>query len=649
MAKPSDKPGEPLLPQIASPEDLKRIPFDQLPRLADEIRRRILEVTSANGGHVGPNLGVVELTLALHRTFSSPKDKFVFDVSHQGYVHKLLTGRQDGKFDRIRRTNGYSGFLTREESQHDIWGAGHAGTALSAALGMAAARDRRGGDEHVVAVIGDAALTCGITMEALNNIVAHTSRLIVVLNDNEWSIDKNVGALATYLNELITNPIYNRVHHDLESFLKHIPGGESLRRMGSRTKQSAKNIFVPSCIFEKYGLRYLGPFDGHDLELLHKNLDFARQSDQPIVVHILTKKGKGYDAAIGHPERFHGTSAFDLATGESKPGKKSAPPNYQDVFGEAMVRFAQDNPNLVGITGAMPSGTGLNLLRDAIPEQYFDVGIAEEHAVLFAGGLAACGLHPVCAIYSTFLQRGFDPIVHDICLQNLPVSFALDRAGLSPNDGPTHHGLFDIAYLRCIPNAIVMQPKDEDELVDMLHTSIQTPSPTFIRYPRGAGLGVPIKKVPGRLSLGKAEILREGSDLAIWALGPMIQDALALAERLESEEGLSVCVVNARFAKPIDDGLLREHAAAFRMLVTMEDHVVTGGFGSAVMEALADAECLIPLERIGWPDRFIEHGSGVDELRAAHGLAPDDLHRRVLDRWRGRQTPAAERSSLAHS
>ncbi len=647
MAKTSDQPGEPLLPQIASPEDLKKIPFEELPRLAGEIRERILQVTSANGGHVGPNLGVVELTLALHRTFSTPRDKFVFDVSHQGYVHKLLTGRRDDRFDLIRKSGGYSGFLTREESEHDVWGAGHAGTALSAALGLAAARDRQGGDEHVVAVIGDASLTCGITMEALNNIVAHTGRLIVVLNDNEWSIDKNVGALATYLNELITNPIYNRVHHDLESFLKHIPGGESLRRMGSRTKQSAKNFFVPSCIFEKYGLRYLGPFDGHDLELLHKNLDFARQSDQPIVVHVLTKKGKGYEAAIGHPERFHGTSAFEISTGASKPGKKGAAPNYQDVFGDAMVRFARDNPKLVGITGAMPSGTGLNRLREEVPGQYFDVGIAEEHAVLFAGGMAARGLHPVCAIYSTFLQRGFDPIAHDICLQNLPVTFALDRAGLSPNDGPTHHGLFDIAYLRGIPNTCVMQPKDEDELVDMLHTSIHTPSPTFVRYPRGAGPGVTIKKKPARIPLGKAEVLREGTDLALWALGPMIQDALSLAERLHKEENLSVCVVNARFAKPIDTELLQEHAVSFRLLVTLEDHVVTGGFGTAVLEALSDAGHALPVERIGWPDRFIEHGSGVNDLRAAHGLAPDDLRDRVLARWQALETPAADR--FAHS
>ncbi len=627
------KSAERLLSGIAGPDDVKKIPAKELPRLAQEIRDRILGVTSANGGHVGPNLGVVELTIALHRAFSTPGDKFVFDVSHQGYIHKLLTGRGDEKFSNIRKSGGYSGFLTPEESDHDAWGAGHAGTALSAALGLAVARDRLGSKEHVVAVIGDAALSCGITMEALNNVAANTNRLIVILNDNEWSIDKNVGAMASYLNELITNPIYNRVHHDLESFLKHLPGGESIRRMGSRTKQSAKNFFVPSCIFEKYGLRYLGPFDGHDLDLLEKNLHFARKSDQPIVVHVITKKGKGYDAALGHPERFHGTSAFDLATGKGKTAEKSVPPSYQTVFGEAMVRFARENPRLVGITGAMPSGTGLNLLRDECPEQYFDVGIAEEHAALFAGGLAARGADAVCAIYSTFLQRSYDPIIHDICLQNLPVTFAMDRAGLSPNDGPTHHGLFDIAYLRCVPNAVVMQPRDEDELVDMLHTSIKTPSPMFIRYPRGAARGVNIKKKPRRIAVGKAEVLRDGDDIVIWALGPMIEDAFAASDRLSSEEKLSVGVVNARFAKPLDTGLLLEDAARAALIVTMEDHVLKGGFGSAVLEELSDAGCTTPVERIGWPDRFVEHGSGIEVLREANGLSPDAIHRKILERW----------------
>ncbi len=623
-----------LLSGIAGPDDLKKIPFEELPRLAEEIRARILGVTSVNGGHVGPNLGVVELTLALHRTFTTPKDKFVFDVSHQGYVHKLLTGRQDPRFDRIRKSGGYSGFLTREESPHDIWGAGHAGTALSAALGLATARDHLGSKEHVVAVIGDAALTCGITMEALNNITANTNRLIVVLNDNEWSIDKNVGAMASYLNELITNPVYNRVHHDLESFLKHLPGGESLRRMGSRTKQSAKNFFVPSCIFEKYGLRYLGPFDGHDLELLHKNLHFAKKSDQPIVVHVLTKKGKGYDAALDHPERFHGTSAFDLSTGRGKSSKTNPAPAYQDVFGGAMVRFAREMPTLAGITAAMPGGTGLAPLRDEFPSQYFDVGIAEEHAVLFAGGLAARGMHPVCAIYSTFLQRAYDPIIHDICLQNLPVTFALDRAGVSPNDGATHHGLFDIAYLRCVPNATLMQPKDEDELVDMLYTSIHTPTPTFLRYPRGPARGVPVKKRPARLKLGKAEVLRDGSDIVIWALGPMTADALTAADRISGEAGITVGVVNARFAKPIDVTLLKQHAGEASLIVTLEDHALSGGFGSAVLEELSEAHATIPVERIGWPDRFVSHGSSAEELREANGLSPDRIFEKILNRWR---------------
>lgn len=631
MADQARTPG--ILPAIHGPDDLKKLPLDQLPLLAAEIREEILAVTSVNGGHVGPNLGVVELTIALHRVFSTPKDQFVFDVSHQGYVHKLLTGRQGEQFQKIRKGGGLSGFLTRSESEHDSWGAGHAGTALSAALGMATARDLRGSDEHVAAIIGDAALTCGITMEALNNIAACTKRLIVILNDNEWSIARNVGALSKYLTELITNPVYNRLHEDLGSFLRKVPGGDSIIRMGSKAKHSAKNIVAPASLFEKYGVRYLGPVDGHDIPLLIKNLEFAREADEPVFLHVITTKGRGYDVAIQHPEKFHGTSPFDIATGRSRSSRGSGtPPNYQDVFGDALVGFAAKDKRIVGITAAMPSGTGLSKLAQEAPEQFFDVGIAEEHAVLFAGGLATKGFHPVCAIYSTFLQRAFDPIIHDICLQNLPVTFALDRAGLSPNDGPTHHGLFDLAYLRCVPNAIVMQPRHEDELVDMLHTCLATPSPTFIRYPRGAAEGVKIKQQPKPVEIGRAEVLADGNDAAIWALGPMVSDALNIAERLREEDGARVAVVNARFVKPLDRELLLQHAAEKSLLITMEDHVLAGGFGSAVLETLVDAGCPIPVLRIGWPDRFIEHGSSVDELREAHGLSLDTIYQRIRNR-----------------
>lgn len=624
----------PLLNSIHSPADVRRLSPSQHTALCAEIRDALINVTAINGGHLGPNLGVVELTLALHLVFDTPTDNFVFDVAHQGYVHKLLTGRNDDRFRAIRKTDGYSGFLTRAESPHDCFGAGHAGTALSAALGMAVARDRRGTSEHVVAVLGDAAFTCGITMEALNNIASSTKRLIVILNDNKWSIAPNVGAMAKYLNELITNPTYNRIHDDLESFLRRVPGGDSILRLGSRAKQEAKSMVVPSVLFEKYGLRYLGPIDGHNVDLMVKNLEFAKHSEHPVVLHVLTVKGKGYDVAINQPERFHGTSPFDRNSGTAQAAKKGTAASYQDVFGHALTRFAQADRNIVGITAAMPAGTGLTHLAEAVPSQFFDVGIAEEHATLFAAGLATKGFHPVCAIYSTFLQRSYDCIIHDVCLQNLPVTFCLDRAGLSPNDGPTHHGLFDIAYLRCVPNAIVMQPKDEDELVDMLHTSLITARPTFIRYPRGPGTGARIKDQPAALKIGRAEVLRKGTDVMIWALGPMVQDALDLSDRLLAEQELSVGVVNARFAKPVDQELLVEHGRGAVLLVTMEDHVLSGGFGSAVLEVLQEAGLPTPVVRLGWPDRFIDHGSSVEALRAANDLAPDDCLRRILDRFK---------------
>ena len=626
-------PPSPLLPGIKGPADLKALPVEYMKYLAQEIRDEIINVTAKKGGHVGPNLGVVELTIALHRAFNSPEDKFVFDVSHQGYVHKLLTGRGDGFFKNIRKTGGASGFLCRSESPHDAFGAGHAGTALSAAVGMATARDLRGGNEHVVAICGDASFTCGITMEALNNVVTSTKRLIVILNDNQWSIARNVGAMSRYLNRLSTNPTYNRIHHDLEKFFTGLPHGQEMHRTWMKWKRETKDFFVESSLFEKFGLRYLGPIDGHNVEELIKNLEFAKQSDGPILLHVLTKKGKGLDAAMSEPEKFHGLGAFDPSSGESIKPAMGTPPNYQDVFGEALVRFAKADSKIVGITAAMPGGTGLSHLAESCPKQFFDVGIAEEHAVLFAAGMATQGMKPVVAIYSTFLQRGYDQIVHDVCLQNLPVVFCLDRAGLSPNDGPTHHGLFDLAYLRSVPNTIVMQPKDEDELVDMLHTSLGLNAPAFIRYPRGAGLGASVKQTPALLPVGRAEVLQEGKDLSLWALGPMVVEAQKLAARLSTEAGLSVTVVNARFIKPLDHELLAQHAASHTLIVTLEDHTLPGGFGSAVLESLQESGALIPLERIGWPDSFIEHGNNVEQLRAAHGLSTEDILKKILSRW----------------
>src|SRR6185369_13243892 len=505
----------------------------------------LITVLSKNGGHLGPNLGVVELTLALHRIFTTPHDKFVWDVSHQVYVHKLLTGRKD-RFNTIRTTDGLNGFALRSESPHDCYGAGHAGTALSAALGMCAARDQRKSDEHVVCIFGDAALTNGISFEALNNISHTTKRFIGILNDNEWSIAKNVGAIAGYLNKLITHPRYNRLQKDFVRLIRRLPKGEIALMLAHKAEegfkgavtevtleQSLENMdadgrggFGSSLIFEEMGLRYLGPIDGHDLPLLLNCLEFAKTYDKPIVLHVLTQKGKGYDVAIAQPEKFHGTGPYDIQTGASPAAKPGAPPNYQDVFGQTMVRLCQKDNTIVGITAAMPSGTGLKALEKAMPERYYDVGIAEEHAVIFAAGMATMGFHPVCAIYSTFLQRSYDCIHHDVCLQDLPVIFCMDRAGLSANDGPTHHGLFDIAYLRCLPNLIAMAPKDEDELVDMMFTATMQKHATFIRYPRGAGEGVPIKDQPKLLEVGKAEVTQSfsntvGAKVALFGLGNM--------------------------------------------------------------------------------------------------------------------------------
>lgn len=622
------------LDTIKSPADVKALPEDQLPLLAEEIRQRIINVTACNGGHIGPNLGVVELTIAMHRVFNTPQDKFVFDVAHQGYVHKLLTGRNGPEFDKIRQTDGLCGFLMRQESPHDAYGAGHAGTALSAALGMAVARDRMGGDENVVAVIGDAALTCGITMEAINNVAVSTKKLIIVLNDNEWSIAKNVGAIARYLNELITSPGYNRFDQDVKSFLEKVPGGHSVLEFGRRWKKETKDFFVSSSLFESYGLRYIGPIDGHDLHALARYLEFAKASEHPVILHVLTVKGKGYQSALAQPEKFHGISPFDIETGQSKSKGGATPVNWQDAFGQALTRYAKEDRRIVGITAAMPSGTGLNHLQKDLPNQFFDVGIAEEHAVLFAAGMACRGMKPVVAIYSTFLQRSVDPIIHDICLQNLPVVFCMDRAGLSPNDGPTHHGLFDIAYLRCSPNVVLMQPKDEDELADMLHTSLSLNAPAFIRYPRGAAAGVPIKPAPAQLTVGKAEVVKPGHEIQLWALGPWINEATKMARQLEADFGIEVGIVNPRFVKPLDERLLRQHAESARLIVTFEDHVLMGGFGSAVLETLQTNGLSIPVERIGWPDTFVGHATTVDELRLAEGMDYATIYRKISNRWR---------------
>jgi len=640
------------LDMVAEPAHVKNLTASQLLQLADEIRHELITVLAKNGGHLGPNLGVVELTIALHRVFNTPRDRIVWDVSHQVYVHKLLTGRKD-RFNTIRTTGGLNGFALRTESPHDCYGAGHAGTALSAALGMAAARDKRGTDEHIVCIFGDAALTNGISFEALNNIAHTTKRFIGVLNDNEWSIAKNVGAISNYLNKLITNPRYNKLARDFQSFVRRLPKGElalklahkaeggvkgaitdvALRQTGSLVDADGRGGYGSPIIFEEMGLRYLGPIDGHDLPLLISTLEFAKTCDHPIVIHLLTEKGKGFDAALKSPEKFHGTGPYDVRTGDALPAKPGAPPNYQDVMGQTLVKLCQKDNTLVGITAAMPSGTGLKHLEKAVPDRYYDVGIAEEHAVIFAAGMATMGFHPVCAIYSTFLQRAYDCLHHDICLQDLPVIFCMDRAGLSANDGPTHHGLFDIAYLRCLPNVIAMAPKDEDELVDMMFTATHQRHPTFIRYPRGAAEGVPISDQPKLLEIGKAEVIQNFASngkhkVALFGLGPMNTLARKAAAQLAAE-GFDCAVINPRFTKPLDAGTHEFFGRAADVIVTMEDHALMGGYGSAVLELFSEKSVTTPVVRIGWPDQFIEHASTQDELRRKYGLTVENIIAKV--------------------
>ncbi len=630
------------LDMVDSPDHVKKLTLDQLNQLASEIREDLIQTLSKNGGHLGPNLGVVELSIALHRCFNTPHDKFVWDVSHQTYVHKILTGRKD-RFHTIRTTNGLNGFALRTESEHDCYGAAHAGTALSAALGIAAGRDKLGTDEHVVSIFGDAALTNGISFEALNNISETTGKFIGILNDNEWSIAKNVGAIANYLNKLITHPSYSRLQRDFEKLLKRLPKGELAVKLGHRAEEILKGTvsdlvlkesekeedhdgrggFGNSLIFEEMGLRYLGPLDGHDLPLLIGALEYAKTCDQPIVLHVLTKKGKGYEAAVKHPEKLHGVGPYDVKTGAAIK-KKSGPPAWQDVFGETMVQLCKKDSTVVGITAAMPSGTGLKILEKEMPERYYDVGIAEEHAALFACGMAVMGFHPVCAIYSTFLQRAYDCIIHDAALQDLPVLFCMDRAGLSPQDGPTHHGMFDISYLRCVPNIIAMAPKDEDELVDMMFTATHEKHPTFIRYPRGAAEGVPIKETPKLLDVGKAEIITQFKNsgkpkVSLFGLGNLNPLARDVASQLESK-GYDVAVINPRFTKPIDENTTEFFGKASDLVVTLEDHVLPGGYGSIVNELFGDRQISTPVVRIGWPDQFIEHASSVGELREKYGL-----------------------------
>lgn len=613
-----------LLNGITSPADLKKIPEKDLPRLALEIRQKLIETLAETGGHLAPNLGVVELTIALHRVFNTPEDKILFDVSHQGYVHKMLTGR--GKqLETMRQHGGLNGFFLRTESAHDCYGAGHAGTALSAALGMAAARDMNGGGEHVVAVAGDAAFTCGISYEALNNVAETTKKFIVVLNDNEWSIARNTGAIAEHLSRIATSPAYAHLHDQAAKFVEWI-GGKSARHLAHKIETGVKQILLPGVIFEDLGLRYYGPIDGHDISLLIRTFEFLRTQNEPVILHILTKKGQGYGPALAKPHKFHGLGKYQPETGETIPG---ATPTFSEIFGKTLSDFADHNRKIVAITAAMPDGTGLSQFASRHPDRFYDVGIAEEHAALFAAGIATRGMKPFLAIYSTFMQRAFDMIVHDIALQNLNVALCMDRAGLSGDDGPTHHGLFDIAYMRSIPNIIAMQPRDEEEFADMLWTIVHHhQGPMAIRYPRGAGTGAVPKLTPRLLEIGKAEVLRHGTDVALFGLGNFCQIAIETADLLE-KSGVRAAVINPRWIKPLDTGTLQFFARSVKVLCTMEDHAVSGGFGSAVAEHLSDAGITTPLVRIGWPDQFIEHGS-VPILREKYGLTAQSAVERIL-------------------
>ncbi|MGA3034440.1 MAG: 1-deoxy-D-xylulose-5-phosphate synthase [Terracidiphilus sp.] len=626
-----------ILQSIHSPTDLKLLNYEQMGKLAEEIRECLIQTLSKTGGHLGPNLGVVELTIALHAVFETPQDKILFDVSHQAYVHKMLTGRLD-RMDTIRQPGGLNGFMLRTESEHDCYGAGHAGTALSAALGMAVARDLAGGHEHVVAVAGDAAFTNGISFEALNNIAEQTKRMIVVLNDNEWSIDRNVGAVARYFHRIVTNEHYQHLHDRATRLIERF-GGKTAMKVVRRAEEAAKSMLWPSILFEEFGLEYFGPLDGHNLPLLVESFKFLKTLDHPVLLHVLTQKGRGFQPAIDGQKKFHGLGPYDPETGKTVAGV----PTYSEVFANTLADMATTDPRIVAITAAMPNGTGLDLFRPRHPRRYFDVGIAEEHAVIFAAGMATRGYRPVCAIYSTFLQRAFDPVVHDVCLQKLPVLFCMDRAGLSGDDGPTHHGLFDIAYLRGIPEIVLMAPKDEDELADMMKTALTLAGPSAIRYPRGAVAGVARKAEAQVLSIGKAEVLSDGSDVAILGLGPMIALAKELAVALD-HEGYSAAVINPRFIKPLDRELLARYALRAAAFVTVEDHVKMGGFGSAVVEALEEMKLdemgrAVPVVRIGWPDRFIEHGK-VDALRAKYGLTVEAALAQVLPLLKSRRRPA---------
>jgi 1-deoxy-D-xylulose-5-phosphate synthase len=612
----------PFLKNISYPEDLRNIPESDLRAVSDDVREYLIDTISQIGGHFGAGLGVVELTVALHYVFNTPKDKLIWDVGHQAYPHKILTGRKE-RLHTIRKKDGLAPFLRMDESEYDVFGAGHASTSISAALGIATARDFAGEDYKVVAIIGDGSMTGGMAYEALNNCGLLKKNVIVVLNDNQMSIAPNVWSVHNYFNDVITNPAIRKIK---DTIWEHT--GDRIRTAGSKIVDGLKATFTPGMLFEALGFKYFGPINGHNVIKLVEMLRFVKDQQGPILLHVISEKGKGYAPAESHVQRYHAAGgAFDKLTGTSlvKPPAKPLPPDYTKVFGTALVEIAKANPKVVGITAAMPDGTGLNLLQKELPEKFFDVGIAEQHAVTFAAGMATQGFTPVCAIYSTFLQRAYDQIIHDVAIQNLNVIFALDRAGLVGADGHTHHGMFDLSYLRLIPNMVVMAPKDEQELRDMLYTATEyKKGPIALRYPRGNGIGVPLAASGfNSLPIGQGEILRDGKDGVIIGVGPLLYEAIKAAEDLE-HEGISVAVVNARFIKPLDEALLEGLAARFPAIITLEENVIKGGFGSAVSEFYSSKGIPAKMKFLGFTDNYVEHGSPA-ELLKDQGLDKDGI------------------------
>ncbi|MCD6028402.1 MAG: 1-deoxy-D-xylulose-5-phosphate synthase [Thermomicrobiales bacterium] len=619
MSAPGDTRGDaerstPLLDTIATPADLKSLPFSRLPELAAEIRHELIDIVTRNGGHLGASLGAIELAIALHWVFDSPRDHIVWDVGHQAYAHKLLTGRRE-RFPTIRQEGGLSGFLSRDESEHDAFGAGHASTSISAALGMAVAFSRSDDpDRRVAAIIGDGALTGGMAFEALNNAGILDLPFLVILNDNEMSIAPNVGAMSQYLDRVRTDPRYNRAKDELVRITERLPQGELLVELGKRWKDSLKEFIYHAMIWEELGFTYMGPIDGHDIRAIVHALRQAALVPGPVFLHVVTQKGRGFAGAENDRERGHAVSA------PPKPGAPPSPPKYQDVFAQTVIELARDDPRIVAITAAMPTGTSLAKFQAAYPERFFDVGIAEQHAVTFAAGLAAEGMRPVVGIYSTFLQRAYDQIVHDVCLQRLPVTFAIDRAGFAGDDGRTHHGVFDISYLRCLPNLTIMAPKDENELRHMLKTALHhVDGPVAIRYPRGSGVGVATDEPLHALPIGRGETLRTGPDIAILALGAMVLPAERAADLLAAD-GIDATVVNARFAKPLDERLILDLVDRCGAIVTVEENVRAGGFGSAVLEFLSSRGLTVPTRVLAAPDRVFEQAS-QGRLRDLAGLS----------------------------